>query len=132
MRHYLLSAFISVALLFTGCATSSGPAKRTPKEPFPGSMSFTGDYDRAPAQRFMPRTVFPPFLIERGQSGSATIVFKVKPDGYVEEAKVESATEPAFGASALGTVGRMVFRPATKAGKPVAVIGRATFPFDFE
>ena len=95
-------------------------------------MSFTGEYDRVPTPKFMPRTVFPPFLIERGESGSATIIFKVKADGYVEEAKVESATEPAFGASALGTVGRMVFAPATKANKPVPVVGRVTFPFGFE
>jgi len=95
-------------------------------------MSFSGDFDRAPVPRFMPLTVFPPFLIERGVSGSATVSFKVKADGYVEEAKVESATEPAFGGSALGTIGRMVFKPATKNGVPVPVTGKVTFPFTYE
>ena len=132
MSRHLLLLFAILALMFAGCASSGTTSARKPKEPFPGPISFTGDYDRPATPRFMPRTVFPPFLIERGQSGSATIVFKVKPDGYVEEAKVESATEPAFGASALGTVGRMVFVPASKAEKPVSVIGRVTFPFEFE
>jgi TonB family protein len=132
MRRYLIPLVALFALSLSGCASSSGPAARKPKQPFPGPMNFAGDYDRAPTPRFMPLTVFPPFLIERGESGSATIVFKVKPDGYVEEAKVESATEPAFGSSALGTVGRMVFVPASKAGKPVGVVGRVTFPFSFE
>ncbi len=131
--HYMRLPILALLLLvLSGCATSNQPAARKPKEPFPGPISFTGDFDQAPTMRFMPRTVFPPFLIERGQSGSATIVFKVKPDGYVEEARVESATEPAFGASALGTVGRMSFRPATKAGRPTAAVGRVTFPFEFE
>ena len=132
MCRYLITVSVLIALTMSGCASSSAPATRKPKEPFPGPMSFTGEYDRVPTPKFMPRTVFPPFLIERGESGSATIIFKVKADGYVEEAKVESATEPAFGASALGTVGRMVFAPATKANKPVSVVGRVTFPFGFE
>ena len=132
MHRYLALLLALFVLSLSGCASGGAAAARKPKQPFPGPISFVGDYDRAPTPRFMPMTVFPPFLIERGESGSATIVFKVKPDGYVGEARVESATEPAFGASALGTVGRMVFVPASKAGKPVPVTARVTFPFSFE
>ncbi len=133
MHRYLLPIVVSLAVALSGCATDgNAPAARKPKEPFPGPISFNGDYDRPPTPKFMPRTVFPPFLIARGQSGSATVIFHVKADGYVTEAKVESASDPAFGGSALGTVGRMVFSPATKGGKPVAVVGKVTFPFEFE
>ncbi|HEY0947088.1 MAG TPA: TonB family protein [Opitutaceae bacterium] len=132
VNRYLLPAFAILTLMLSGCATGSVSAVRKPKEPFPGQITISGDYDKPPRMRFMPRTVFPPFLIERGESGSATIVFTLTTEGYVTEAKVESATHPAFGASALGTVGRMVFHPATKAGAATSVVGRVTFPFEFE
>jgi TonB family protein len=133
MHRYIATVIALTSLMFcSGCATESATSGHRPKEPFPGPMNFTGDMDKTPVMRFMPLTVFPPFLIERGVSGSATISFKVKADGYVEEAKVESATEPAFGSSALGTIGRTVFRPATKNGVPVPVTGTVTFPFEYE
>jgi TonB family protein len=132
MLRPLFTTFILIALVSAGCTSPGGATTRKPKEPFPGPIAFSGDYDRPPTPKFMPRTVFPPFLIERGEAGSATVMFKVKADGYVDEAKVESATHPALGGSAVGTIGRMVFAPATKAGQPVAVTGRVTFPFEFE
>jgi len=91
-----------------------------------------GDFDQPPKVRFVPRTVYPPFLIDRGVTGSAAISFKAGTSGYVEEAKVLNATEPAFGASALGAVGRMAFAPATKNGVAVPFTGTAMFTFALE
>ena len=133
MHRSITTVIALVTLMFVaGCATGSAPSGHRAKEPLPGPFNFTGDMDKVPVMRFMPLAVFPPFLIERGVSGSATVSFKVKADGYVEEVKVESATEPAFGGSALGAVGRMVFKPATKNGVPVPVTGTVTFPFTYE
>ena len=133
MRRYITATVTLIALaIFAGCATESTQSAHQPNEPFPGQIDFSGDFDHEPVMRFMPRTVFPPFLIARGVSGSATVSFKLRADGFVEAAKVENATEPAFGGSALGTVGRMVFKPATKKGVPVAVNGKVTFPFTYQ
>jgi len=95
-------------------------------------VKLEGDFDQPPKVRFVPRTVYPPFLIDQGVTGSAAISFKAGTSGYVEEAKVVSATEPAFGASALGAVGRMSFAPATKNGVAVPFAGTAMFTFALE
>jgi TonB family protein len=110
MHRSITTVIALVTLMFVaGCATGSAPSGHRAKEPLPGPFNFTGDMDKVPVMRFM-----------------------LKADGYVEEVKVESATEPAFGGSALGAVGRMVFKPATKNGVPVPVTGTVTFPFTYE
>ena len=106
----------------------SAPARK-PKEPFPDNPRYAGVFDSPPRSKFFPRTVFPPFLIEQGVSGEAIIAFRITAEGHVDETKVVEATHPAFGSAALGTVGRMVFLPAQKAGKPVSV--RATVVIEF-
>jgi len=127
-------AVLSVVTLsiLSGCATESSHAARRAIEPFPSVVNLAGDFDHPPKARFIPRTVYPPFLIAQGVTGSAAISFKSGASGYVEEAHVESATEPAFGASALSAVGRMVFSPATKDGVAVPFTGTAMYTFTLE
>jgi len=123
----LLAALLGLGIL--GVHAAPG---RKPREPKPEYLRFSGTFDTAPKWKFFPRTVFPPFLIEEGVSGQAIVSFKINHEGYVEETKVVEATHPAFGAAALGTVGRMVFLPAGKDGKPVPARATVTFEFTYE
>lgn len=134
LRH--TPAFLLLALagaVFAGCASSApqGPL-RIPREPLPQDFQFTADFDVEPRLRFAPRTVFPPFLVNQGARGNATVDFLITPQGRVTQTRLDNATHQAFGASALSTVTRMEFYPALKAGSPVPVAARVTFVFDYE
>lgn len=119
-----LSAGI-LLLIAAGCATGPGRATVAPAD-----IAFTGDFDHPPVVKSMPRTQYPPLLRGRGVGGSAIVTFTVNARGRVQDSKVESASETAFGGAAIGTVGPMEFDPATKDGKPVPALGTATFNFD--
>ena len=122
-----------LAMLLSLCVldVQAAPARKA-KEPKPDNLRFAGTFDTTPKWKFFPRTVYPPFLIEEGVSGQAIVSFRISHEGYVEETKVVEATHPAFGAAALGTVGRMVFSPAKKDGKAVPSRATVTFEFAFE
>lgn len=64
---------------------------------------------------------YPKTALEQGISGKVVLIVDVAADGSVAAAKVERA-DPAgvFDASALETVKKWRFTPATKDGKPVA------------
>lgn len=127
----LLPALVALAL--AGCAsTAEKTPARIPLEPQPADFEFYADFDAAPRLRFHPRTVFPPFLVNQGVHGRATVSFLITAQGYVSQTRVDSASHEAFGASALSTVGRMVFHPATKDGRPVPVAARVTFVFAYQ
>jgi len=121
-----------VGVLTIGCASSvpKGPL-RIPREPMPQDFQFTADFDVEPRLRFTPRTVFPPFLVNQGARGNATVDFLITQQGRVTQTRLDNATHQAFGASALSTVSRMEFYPALKAGSPVPVAARVTFVFDY-
>jgi TonB family protein len=119
--------------MFAGCAsTAEKPPARIPREPQPSNFEYYADFDAPPRLRFHPRTVFPPFLVNQGVHGRATVSFLITAQGYVSQTKVDSASHEAFGASALSTVGRMAFHPATKDGRPVPVAARVTFVFEYQ
>jgi TonB family protein len=122
---------VAVVIVDVGAAEAT-KARRKAKEPFPEDIQFGGGFEVAPKVKFFPRTVFPPFLIAEGISGHAVVRCRINWEGYVEEAKVMETNHPAFGAAALGTVGRMVFDPATKAGKPVPTTAVVSFRFVYE
>lgn len=129
---FLALAFGLAALFWSGCAsTAEKPPARIPREPQPSNFEYFADFDAAPRLRFHPRTVFPPFLVNQGVHGRATVTFLITAQGYVSQTKVDSASHEAFGASALSTVGRMTFHPATKDGRPVPVAARVTFVFEY-
>ncbi len=136
MKSPLTPAFLLIALasaLVIGCASSAPTVPmRIPQEPMPKDFQFTADFEVEPRLRFTPRTVFPPFLVNQGARGKATVDFLITPQGRVTQTRLDNATHQAFGASALSTVSRMEFYPALKAGSPVAVAARVTFVFDYE
>lgn len=132
-RHTPFVALALAALFLAGCeSTATKPPARIPREPQPSNFEFHANYDVAPRLRMHPRTVFPPFLVNQGVQGRATVTFLITVQGNVSQTMVDSATHEAFGASALSTVGRMVFFPATKDGHPVPVAARVTFVFEYE
>ena len=129
----LAVVLVLATVLWAGCGAPAATAPmRIPREPQPSNFEFYGSFDTEPRLRFHPRTVFPPFLVNQGVHGRATVSFLITAQGYVSQTKVDSATHEAFGASALSTVGRMVFHPATKEGAPVPVAARVTFVFEYE
>jgi len=74
--------------------------------------------------------LYPPLLRNAGVRGGAEVAMVVDEGGAVTEARVLSATHPAFGEAASTVVRDARFRPAKHEGKPVAV--RVTMPFTFE
>lgn len=124
-------AGVFVAISNIGAAEGA-KTRRKAKEPHPEDFNFGGGFEVAPKVTFYPRTVFPPFLIAEGIAGHAVISCRINWEGYVEETKVAETNHPAFGAAALGTVGRMVFEPARKAGKPVPATAVISFRFVYE
>lgn len=132
-RHTPLIVLALTVLFCAGCeSTATKPPVRVPREPQPSNFEFHANYEVEPRLRMHPRTVFPPFLANQGAQGRATVTFLITVQGNVSQTKVDSATHEAFGAAALSTVGRMVFFPATKDGRPVPVAARVTFVFEYE
>jgi TonB family protein len=113
-------------------ATPPASAKET-NEPVMSGISFDASkLDAPPHPRFRPVTIYPPFLVEEKVTGEAKVAFHVTPTGFVDEVKVLSATHDAFGGCAMSTVARMVFKPATKDGKPVDFIANVSFKFELK
>lgn len=73
--------------------------------------------------------LYPPLLKNAGVRGEAQVALVVDERGAVAEARVLSASHPAFGEAASTAIRDARFRPAKHEGKPVAV--RVTMPFTF-
>jgi TonB family protein len=74
-----------------------------------------------PVEPLPPPPRYPQAALEQGISGKVVLIVDVAADGSVAAAKVERA-DPAgvFDSSALETVKKWRFKPATKDGKPIA------------
>lgn len=84
----------------------------------------------APPRPFVgPIPEFPAALRKAGAPGTAQVKFHLTRTGVVTEPAVVSATDPAFGESALATIRQWRFLPRVKEGRPVE--SDATMPFDF-
>lgn len=129
VRSLLITLWL---VLLAGCASAPPEIVRLPREPVPENFEFIADFDVAPRLRSAPRTAFPPFMVAQGVRGRATVDFLISAQGKVSRSKVDNATHEALGASALSTVSRMEFYPATKNGTPVAVAARVSFTFDYD
>lgn len=71
-----------------------------------------------PTKRVQPH--YPADLKAARITGEAVISFVVDVDGSVKNARIEKATEPAFGEAALAAVSAWEFEPGSKNGTPVA------------
>ncbi|MBI5383026.1 MAG: TonB family protein [Opitutae bacterium] len=84
----------------------------------------------APANIYVP--VYPRNLLLAGTTGEALVSFTVGVSGNVTDAKVVSATTPAFGAALLAAVEMWMFTPGTSGGKVLPVRIQAKHAFDAE
>jgi TonB family protein len=83
------------------------------------------------APRFFigPVPEYPPALKRENVNGRAVISIRIKANGVVADPVVKSATDPAFGLSALAAIQDWRFIPKVKDGYPVET--RADVPFVF-
>lgn len=88
------------------------------------------DVQDASAQPFIgPAPEYPRALYKKKVEGSATLSFKIAPDGSIDDPTVVEATQPEFGAAALAVIKQWRFLP--KVVKGHAVEARARMPFHF-
>lgn len=73
--------------------------------------------------------VYPEAAAAQGLEGRVLVRVVVSASGAVEDATVESSTDPIFDAAALKAVAQWTFEPATRGGQPVEAT--VMIPFDF-
>lgn len=85
----------------------------------------------APLRPFVgPAPDYPRALLKKKVSGTASVRFRVMPNGAVLDPEIAAASAPEFGEAALAAVRLWRFLPAVKSGRPIE--GRAELPFTFE
>ncbi|MBI5381173.1 MAG: energy transducer TonB [Opitutae bacterium] len=85
-------------------------------------------YDVAPVMRFMILPVYPYAQLVKNLKGKASVVMLIDSKGRSVNSRVVDASDPAFGYALAAAVDTWVFRPATRAGKPVTTM----IMFDYE
>jgi TonB family protein len=78
-----------------------------------------GVTNASPQPFICPPPEYPPALLGKSASGSATIALSISPTGAVLDPMVKEATLPEFGESAIKAIRRWRFLPRVKDGKPV-------------
>jgi TonB family protein len=76
--------------------------------------------------------VYPPELFREGIEGSANIEFIIDTDGRVQQVRIISASEPAFGTAAAAAVKSWRFTPGQAKGRPVNVRTRQELDFTLD
>lgn len=89
----------------------------------------TGVEDAPPQPLIGPGPEYPPALLKAKTSGQAVISIRIGANGQVYDPKVKSATDPAFGESALTAVRLWRFLPKVREGRPQEA--RVDVPFNF-
>lgn len=86
--------------------------------------------NEAPVRIFVgPDPVYPQTLLKAGTRGRAVVDFLVDSHGRVRDPKLRSATDPAFGTSALAAIRDWRFLPRIDHGRPVKT--SVEMPFEF-
>ena len=78
-------------------------------------------FDEAPTPLRTQAPVYPDSLRREGISGLVSISVSIDESGNVASTSVSKSSNPAFDQAALDAVARWKFKPAKKAGQPVAV-----------
>ncbi len=76
---------------------------------------------KPPKATSSPDPKFPPLPADAEQSGNVVMLIGVNPKGRVEAVRVLRSDEQTFEATAVETVKKWKFKPATKDGKPIPV-----------
>jgi TonB family protein len=85
--------------------------------------------DAPPKPYFGPPAEYPASLVKQGVRGHAVLHFAISPAGRIVDPKVVSATDPAFGESALEAIRLWRFLPRVKDGVPRQIA--VDLPFNF-
>ena len=88
-----------------------------------------GVQEAGPKPFIGPTPEYPPALLKLKTKGEAVVALRVGSNGQVYDPTIKSATETAFGESALEAVRLWRFLPKVKAGHPVE--SKVELPFDF-
>jgi TonB family protein len=88
-----------------------------------------GRPDGPPARLTGPPPEYPPKLAPSKMTGRAVVRLRISAEGTVADPVVVSATDPAFGESAIAALRQWRFVPQIKGGQPVATT--VELPFDF-
>ncbi len=83
-----------------------------------------------PRPLLCPAPGYPEALKKSGVRGRAVVALRISPEGRVLEPSVQSATDPAFGESALSAVRDWRFVPGVREGQPVET--KVAIPFGFD
>jgi TonB family protein len=76
-----------------------------------------------------PSPEYPKALLKTNEAGNAVVVMHISVHGSVVDPQVQSASDPAFGTSAIEALRLWRFLPQIKNGKPVETL--ATIPVQF-
>jgi TonB family protein len=125
-KLYLIVASL---VIFAGCSTTPGPespplfGKLAPIDPeHQIGDAFPQVIKKVEAEY--------PFKYIGRVGGRAVIEFFVEKDGTVQRARIKSQTDPLFGDAASAAIKQWRFKPAQKAGVPVAFAMEIPFEFD--
>jgi TonB family protein len=89
----------------------------------------TGRPDTRPVQIVQVEPIYPPELKAQRVVGAVQLHGIIDEEGNVRDLVVTSASQEAFGRSALAAVAQWKYRPGTKEGRPRAI--RVGFPLEF-
>jgi TonB family protein len=96
------------------------------------SRRVRGLSDAKPAILMATNPTYPQDLKKRHVKGHALVSIRIDDRGWVEDQKLVSATDPAFGAAALASVKSWRFVPLVKGGRAVETVVRMPFDFDWD
>lgn len=87
------------------------------------------ELDRVPRRLRSAVPEYPRRMLERGVEGDVVVSVFINPDGTAEAAGIESSTDPAFERAALDAVGKLLFEPPMRGGRPVRAKFMLPVPF---
>jgi protein TonB len=120
----------TVTILIGGVRSSPVRFIWSPERPHDrdASKSVSQDYDRGPVPIHITQPRYPPAAFNKGISGTVEVEILIDNSGRVAKARIVRSI-PELDAAALECVRDWTFRPAQKAGEPVATVASAPVTF---
>ncbi|MDI1319920.1 MAG: energy transducer TonB, partial [bacterium] len=87
--------------------------------------------DSGPKPFYVITPKYPEALRQAGQRASAVVTMRITPQGTVEDLRIDSASDSAFGEGVLAAVRQWRFVPQVKAGQAVET-RRVSLPFEYD
>jgi TonB family protein len=115
-RTTVLVFTLAVALVTIGCSSLFGARKAEPEE------TIYLEYDEAPVLIRMLKPVYPDSARKAGIEGKVVLQVVIDQEGRVVDAEVLVSDPPGlFDESAMNSIRRWVYTPATRDGRPIKV-----------